>query len=88
MYTATTKHISSPKRRGSEIKRLFYGNKAFIKRDVTYLLNEDETEDVKVDIELLKPKKSWRKKKRNPGHHRRNERHIRRKNDCKRTDLL
>lgn len=63
MYTATTKHISSPKRRGSEIKRLFYGNKAFIKRDVTYLLNEDEKEDVKVDIELLKPKKSWRKNK-------------------------
>ncbi|MDI5791382.1 hypothetical protein PO124_32255 [Bacillus licheniformis] len=36
------KHISSPKRRDSEIKRLFYGNKAFIKRDVTYLLNEEE----------------------------------------------
>src|SRR5690606_29363960 len=46
-----------------KLKDSFYGNKAFIKRDVTYLLNEEEKEDVKVDIELLEPKKSWRKNK-------------------------
>ena len=66
MYSATTKHISSPKRRDSEIKRLFYGNKAFIKRDVTYLLNEEEKEDVKVDIELLEPKNHGVKQKEIP----------------------
>ncbi|WP_307891882.1 D-alanyl-D-alanine carboxypeptidase family protein [Bacillus swezeyi] len=44
-----------------KLKDSFYGSKAFIKRDVTYLLNDEEKEEVKIDIELLKPKKSWRK---------------------------
>ena len=56
-------YIIAKKGEVPKLKDSFYGNKAFIKRDVTYLLNEDEKEDVKVDIELLKPKKSWRKNK-------------------------
>ncbi|MEC0494606.1 D-alanyl-D-alanine carboxypeptidase family protein [Bacillus glycinifermentans] len=47
-----------------ELKDTFYGTKAFIKRDVTYLLNDDEKEDVKIETKLLEPKKKWRKDKR------------------------
>ncbi|MFO6496031.1 MULTISPECIES: D-alanyl-D-alanine carboxypeptidase family protein [Bacillus] len=47
-----------------EIHRLrdsFYGSKVFIKRDVKYLLSDEEKDEVKIDLELLEPKKSWRK---------------------------
>ncbi|MCF7618006.1 D-alanyl-D-alanine carboxypeptidase [Bacillus sonorensis] len=46
-----------------KLKDTFYGTKAFIKRDVTYLLNDDEKDHVRIETKLLKPKKSWRKNK-------------------------
>ncbi|QIW80493.1 D-alanyl-D-alanine carboxypeptidase family protein [Bacillus tequilensis] len=44
-----------------KLKGTFYESKAFIKRDVTYLLTEEEKEDVKIKTTLLKPKKGWEK---------------------------
>ncbi|MCY8987776.1 D-alanyl-D-alanine carboxypeptidase family protein [Bacillus atrophaeus] len=44
-----------------KLKETFYGNRAFIKRDVTYLLNEAEKDEVKINTTLLKPKKAWKK---------------------------
>lgn len=40
-----------------KLKGTFYESKAFIKRDITYLLTEEEKEDVKINTTLLKPKK-------------------------------
>ncbi|MCI3987171.1 D-alanyl-D-alanine carboxypeptidase, partial [Bacillus vallismortis] len=39
----------------------FYESKAVIKRDITYLLTEEEKEDVNIHTTLLKPKKAWEK---------------------------
>ncbi|MDL5141956.1 D-alanyl-D-alanine carboxypeptidase family protein [Bacillus atrophaeus] len=44
-----------------KLKETFYGSHAFIKRDVTYLLNEAEKDEVKINTTLLKPKKAWKK---------------------------
>ncbi|MDA1475020.1 D-alanyl-D-alanine carboxypeptidase family protein [Bacillus changyiensis] len=44
-----------------DLKDTFYGNKAFIKRDVTYLLSDDEKNQVKIKTTLLKPKRKWKK---------------------------
>ncbi|WHY22879.1 D-alanyl-D-alanine carboxypeptidase family protein [Bacillus velezensis] len=44
-----------------KLKGTFYESKAFIKRDITYLLTEEEKEDVKINTTLLKPKKAWEK---------------------------
>lgn len=44
-----------------KLKGTFYKSKAFIKRDITYLLTEEEKEDVKINTTLLKPKKAWEK---------------------------
>ncbi|PRR94381.1 D-alanyl-D-alanine carboxypeptidase family protein [Bacillus atrophaeus] len=44
-----------------KLKETFYGSRAFIKRDVTYLLNEAEKDEVKINTTLLKPKKAWKK---------------------------
>ncbi len=40
-----------------KLKKTFYGKHAFIARDVKYLLNEDEIDDVKIRTTLIKPKK-------------------------------
>ena len=44
-----------------KLKGTFYESKAFIKRDITYLLTEEEKEDVNIQTTLLKPKKTWEK---------------------------
>ena len=44
------------KRRHSEAEKTFYGKRAFIARDVKYLLKEDEIDDVKISTTLIKPK--------------------------------
>ncbi len=44
-----------------KLKGTFYESKVFIKRDITYLLTEEEKEDVKINTTLLKPKKAWEK---------------------------
>ncbi|CUB24470.1 D-alanyl-D-alanine carboxypeptidase DacB [Bacillus spizizenii] len=44
-----------------KLKGTFYESKAFIKRDITYLLTEEEKGDVNIKTTLLKPKKTWEK---------------------------
>ncbi|KAF6536745.1 D-alanyl-D-alanine carboxypeptidase [Bacillus sp. EKM208B] len=44
-----------------KLKKTFYGKRAFIARDVKYLLKEDEIDDVKISTTLIKPKKAWKK---------------------------
>lgn len=43
------------------VDKKIYQNKIFIKRDISYLMTEEEKQDVVVKTNLLKPKKSWEK---------------------------
>lgn len=48
------------------IKHSFYKNKVMIKRDFLYPLTKDEKENLKIEIRLTKPKKSWSHKEKIP----------------------
>ncbi|OHR64290.1 D-alanyl-D-alanine carboxypeptidase [Bacillus sp. HMSC76G11] len=43
-----------------DIKDKIYKNKLFIKRDVFYPLTEDEEDDLRIDVSIVKPEKSWK----------------------------
>jgi len=44
-----------------KIKDPTYKNKVYLKRDFIYPLTKDEKEQIKVDYQVMKPKKNWRK---------------------------
>ncbi|UYO34312.1 D-alanyl-D-alanine carboxypeptidase [Bacillus zhangzhouensis] len=54
-------YVLAEKGRIASLKGTFYEKKAFIKRDVDYFLNEDEKKLVKIETEMLTPKKKWKK---------------------------
>ncbi len=54
-------YVLAEKGRLASLKGSFYEKKAFIKRDVDYFLNEDEKKLVKIETEMLTPKKKWKK---------------------------
>ncbi|CAM5297215.1 hypothetical protein BSAF29S_03905 [Bacillus safensis subsp. safensis] len=54
-------YVLAEKGRLASLKGTFYEKKAFIKRDVDYFLNEDEKKLVKIETEMLAPKKKWKK---------------------------
>lgn len=54
-------YVLAEKGRLASLKGTFYEKKAFIKRDVDYFLNEDEKKLVKIETEMLTPKKKWKK---------------------------
>lgn len=47
----------------SSIKDDFYKGKVIVKHDFLYPLKEEEQEKIKIEIKLIKPKKSWKKAK-------------------------
>lgn len=56
-------YVLAEKGRLASLKGTFYEKKAFIKRDVDYLLNEDEKKLVEIETEMLTPEKKWEKNK-------------------------
>ncbi|MGE6629480.1 D-alanyl-D-alanine carboxypeptidase family protein [Bacillus sp. NPDC077027] len=55
-------YILAEKGRIASLKGTFYEKKAFIKRDVDYLLNDDEKKQIKIETKMLTPQKKWKKK--------------------------
>lgn len=48
-----------------EVDDKAYQNKIFINRNITYLMTEEEKQEVRIKTNLLKPKKSWEKHREN-----------------------
>ncbi|MFS0656400.1 D-alanyl-D-alanine carboxypeptidase family protein [Bacillus sp. 179-C3.3 HS] len=60
-FTHYKTYVLAEKGRLDSLKGTFYEKKAFIKRDVDYLLNEEEKKQVKIETEMLTPEKKWKK---------------------------